>query len=142
MIEYAGHTAGGDEPAALLLAGPDGDDGTVTADDISRLRLSTTNLVVLAACSSARGSVQHVEGVQSLTRAFLAAGAGAVVGTLWEIDDALTAPVFTGLHRRIAAGDSPLHALQAAQLDALRSPDPNERHPATWGGLVLSGNAI
>jgi CHAT domain-containing protein len=43
-------------------------------------------LVVLSCCHSGRGEIK-AEGVVGMSRAFLAAGARAVVASLWAIDD-------------------------------------------------------
>lgn len=140
-IHYAGHTrAEGPGLAALLLATDSGNEGALDAGEIARLRLSATELVVIAACSSARGETRLMEGVPSLSRAFMIAGAPTVVATLWDIDDALTSPLFMTFHRGIAAGESPARALQQAQIAALHSSDAMERHPSTWGGIVVVGH--
>jgi CHAT domain-containing protein len=63
-----------------------------------------------------------------------------LVGTLWEIDDDVSAPLFTQFHERLRAGASPVRALRDAQLAALRSSDPLVSHPATWSPVELLGN--
>src|ERR1041385_5702349 len=69
-IHVGGHArVEGRGPAALLLA-----DGPLDAGEIGRLNLSSAGLVVVGACSSARGETRRMEGVPSLARAFIAAG--------------------------------------------------------------------
>lgn len=141
LIHYSGH-ANSDAAAsygALLLAanGPDG--GVVGSSDIARLRFERQPLVVLAACGTFRGNTLHVAGMSGLSRAFLGAGARAVVGTLWEIDDDVSAPLFLRLHQRLRDGATPARALRDAQLDLLRSPDGRLAHPATWSPVALLG---
>ena len=136
IIHFAGHAVGDeDQPSALALSGDD-----LSAAEIARLRLPRTQLVVLAACGSARGPA-HVEGTDSLARAFLTAGVSAVVGTAWEVDDRLSAPLFEMFHQHYAAGLSPARALQLAQIAALRSADAAIRHPATWAPIAVLGTA-
>jgi len=140
LIHYAGHTrTEGNGPAALLLATESGNEGALDAGEIARLRLPATDLVVIAACSSGRGETRQMEGVPSLARAFMIAGAPTVVATLWDIDDELTSPLFMTFQRALAAGATPARALQQAQIAALHSSDPTKRQPSTWGGIVVVG---
>jgi CHAT domain-containing protein len=75
--------------------------------------------------------------MSSLSRAFLVAGARGVVGTLWEIDDDVSAQLFRTFHAHLRAGTRPAEALRAAQVETLRSPDPRLGHPATWSPVEL-----
>ena len=108
------------------------------SSEIARLSLQRRPLVILAACGTFRGDTAHVAGAATLARAFLLAGARAVIGTLWEIDDDVAAALFLRLHEHLRTGASPARALRAAQVDMLRSPDPRLRHPATWPVEILS----
>jgi len=82
--------------SGLALAGanrapePDKDDGILTALEVSGLDLSRTELVVLSACETGLGWTMQGEGMLGLQRAFQAAGARAVVSSLWPVDDAAT----------------------------------------------------
>ncbi len=70
----------------LLLAPGDGDDGFLRAKEIHRMQIRAA-LVVLSACESAKGRLRTGEGDLSLVRAFLQAGAGAVLGSVFPADD-------------------------------------------------------
>ncbi|HYR29310.1 MAG TPA: CHAT domain-containing protein, partial [Thermoanaerobaculia bacterium] len=78
---------------ALLFSG-----GRLDVLNIAALALPKTEVVVLAACSSADGS-RRGEGTISVARAFLEAGASNVVATLWPVDDSGSARFFPLLHR-------------------------------------------
>ena len=95
-------------------------------------------LVVLSACDSGSGQLRAREGVMGLARAFLAAGAGAVVATLWPIDDRATRRMTLALHRHVLAGQSFAAALALAQRE-LRRDDP---HPFYWAPFVLLDRAV
>ncbi|HSY50320.1 MAG TPA: CHAT domain-containing protein [Thermoanaerobaculia bacterium] len=142
LIHYAGHADSdmGDY-GALILAPGNGDPGVLAASDIAQLVLVRHPLVVLAACGTFRGDSVHVGGMSSLARAFLVAGARAVAGTLWEVDDDVAAPLFLRLHEHLRAGESPARAVRAAQLEMLHASDPRVRHPATWAPIELLGNS-
>jgi CHAT domain-containing protein len=139
LIHFAGHADSDarESYGALLLAGDMGAFGT---RQIARLSLRHHPLVVLAACGTFRGDVRHVAGMPSLARAFLTAGARAVVGTLWEIDDDVSAALFLRFHEHLRAGASPATALRAAQLEMLQSPDPRWKHPASWSAPAVLSN--
>ncbi|MEA2465756.1 MAG: hypothetical protein QOJ98_3503, partial [Acidobacteriota bacterium] len=139
LIHFAGH-ANSDATAshgALLFAEAGNDSGILGSTEVAQLRLERSPLVVLAACGTLRGNALHVAGMSSLSRAFLIAGARGVVGTLWEVDDDVSAALFRRFHAHLRAGMPPAEALRAAQVDALRSPDPRLGHPATWSPVEL-----
>jgi CHAT domain-containing protein len=110
-------------------------DGPLTAAEVASLDLEG-QLVVLSACSTARQ--QHAgtrDELVGLPRAFLAAGAGAVVVNLWQVDDASSVEVMTEFHRRLGTDDV-ASALRYAQLD-MRSREP---HPFFWAPGVAYGS--
>jgi CHAT domain-containing protein len=109
------------------------------AYEISRMRLPRTRLVVLAACSTAAGSLSRGEGVVSVARPFLAAGVPLVIGSQWDVDDRATERLFLAFHRSLADTQDPVRALQAAQLSLLRSGSPYLASPVSWGGFVALG---
>jgi CHAT domain-containing protein len=75
----------------------------------------------------------------SIARAFLAAGARNVVGTLWEVDDDAIAPLFHRVHVELRKGATPSAALRTAQIALAHDPDPRLRHPATWAPVEVLG---
>ena len=70
-------------------------------------------LVVLSCCHSGRGEIK-AEGVVGMTRAFLAAGARAVVATLWAIDDQATMLFMLKFYSHLKKGESASKSLQKA----------------------------
>ena len=67
---------------------PAREDYLLTMKDILEAKIRA-RLVVLSCCHSARGEVKS-EGVVGIARAFLGAGARAVLVSLWAIDDKAT----------------------------------------------------
>ena len=96
----------------------------------------TANLVVLDGCDSAQGRPLPAAGLMGLTRAWIGAGAHAVLATLWDIpDNAQSAlPAFYH-HLRANEATGPAAALRAAQLDMLKG-NP-QAPPAEWAGYFL-----
>ena len=76
-------------PGAIVLASEDGADGLLTSDEIYSTKLNA-KLVVLSACSTGKGNLTG-DGVVGLSRCFIAAGASAVVVSLWTVNDLSTA---------------------------------------------------
>jgi CHAT domain-containing protein len=105
--KFAGRTtfSGYEHPmirSGLILAGgnfawnhgrpqvPGGEDGILTAYEISQLNLSNTELAVLSACETGLGDIKDNEGVYGLQRAFHIAGVQYVIMSLWDIPDRST----------------------------------------------------
>jgi CHAT domain-containing protein len=66
---------------------PTENDGIVTAEEVSGLKLNGTWLVVLSASETAVGEARTGEGVMGLRRGFIQAGAQNLLMTLWPISD-------------------------------------------------------
>jgi CHAT domain-containing protein len=141
LIHYAGH-ANSDIASygALLLASAANDSDLLTTSDIARLKLHARPLVVLSACGTMAGETTHIAGMPSVSRAFLGAGARAVVGTLWEVDDDLASELFLRFHERLRAGEVPASALRDAQIAMLQTSDPRRSHPSSWSAVEVLSN--
>jgi CHAT domain-containing protein len=123
---------------ALSLS-PGGTTELLTPHEISRWRIQT-GLVVLSGCHSAAGAALPGTGVAGLTRAWLAAGARAVVASLWNVPDdegTLFQPLYRSL-RSAGRLDAP-SALREAQIEMLRSGG-RLASPAYWGAYFVVGN--
>jgi CHAT domain-containing protein len=94
-------------------------------------------LVVLNGCSSGRGDVLPGAGLMGMTRAWLAAGARAVVATRWPAPDQDAGTVFDSLYRRYSekARGAPITSfgelLREAQLAELRAGG-RRAQPSRW----------
>jgi CHAT domain-containing protein len=107
--------------------------------EAAALPLSGVDLVTLSACDTEGGTMVRGEGVQSFSRAFLAAGARSTVTTLWRVADAPTADFMRVFYRRLARGETKAGALQAAKLDFIRSGN-QLAQPRYWAAFVLNGD--
>ncbi|WP_437759757.1 CHAT domain-containing tetratricopeptide repeat protein [Sorangium sp. So ce1389] len=115
-----------------------GDDGVLTAAEVSGLDLSGTQLVVLSACDTGVGEPSHGEGVQGLRRALVIAGAETQVMSLWRIGDQATRHLMTAYYDRLVSGRARSDALREAQLSLKGQPD--TAHPYYWAAFIVSGN--
>jgi len=97
-------------------------------------------LVTLSGCHSAAGQVLPGSGMMGLTRAWLIAGARAVVASRWAMPDESGA-LFTVLYQNLRSErrPDPARALAAAQLEMIRSSGWRAR-PRYWGAFFVVGN--
>ncbi len=107
------------------------EDGILTAYEISQLDLSNTKLVVLSACETARGKIFPVDGVFGLQRAFKQAGAGAILMSLWKVDDNATALFMQHFYKFLFETSDRHKALKMAQ-DEVRKQHPDPYYWAAW----------
>jgi CHAT domain-containing protein len=112
--------------SGLALAGANhastatsGDDGLLTALEVSGMNLYGTDLVVLSACQTAVGDVRIGEGVYGLRRAFVLAGAKNLVMSLWPVNDQVTLTQMERFYQAYGQGASPAEALRQAQLQTI-----------------------
>lgn len=114
---------------------PDGvEDGILTAEEIARLDLSNTDLVVLSACDTGLGMMDPVDGVWGLQRAFKQAGVGSVLMTLWKIPDTTTTMFMTEFYSQLLSGRSKHQSLKNAQNYLIENGASN---PYYWASFVL-----
>ncbi len=146
ILHIAAHALIDDESperSGIMLSLFDGSgnprDGFLGLEDIASLDLEV-ELVVLSACSSAIGREVWGEGLLSLTRAFLGAGARGVLATLWPVDDRSTAALMDELYRALAEPPS-LHPSAALALAQRRlAAQPRFEDPSHWGAFVFQGS--
>jgi CHAT domain-containing protein len=112
-------------------------DGAVYTDDLLQYDLSY-ELVVLSACEVGRAHVTAGEEMIGLGRGFLYAGAGALITSLWRVNEAHTFHLMRHLYQSLRVGESKASALQSAQRSLLAQ-DP-ELHPAFWAAFQLICN--
>lgn len=109
------------------------EDGILTADEISRLDLSQTKLVVLSACETAKGEVDPIDGVLGLQSGFKKAGAGTILMSLWRVSDAVTSILMTEFYINIGKGLSIHESLN----NATRKVKEQYPEPYYWASFVL-----
>ena len=115
------------------------DQEALYAYEIHNLSLNA-NLVVLSACETGFGKTVRGEGVLSLARAFLFAGAPSVVTTLWEVNDFTSAALIELFYTNLAQGMSKPEALQRAKLTFLSKTDEISGHPTYWASFITIGS--
>jgi len=112
-------------------------DGFLRAHEIFNLRLPA-DLVVLSACQTGLGKDVRGEGVVSLTRSFMYAGASRVVVSLWSVSDEGTAELMARFYQGMLKKSlTPAQALQAAQVSMFK--EKQFTAPFYWAAFTLQG---
>jgi CHAT domain-containing protein/tetratricopeptide (TPR) repeat protein len=129
--------AGANDPVPEL-----GEDGYLTAEEISFLDLGDCRLAVLSACMTSIGQHQAEEGMSGLQRGFLRAGARRVISTLWMVRDLQTQELMTNFYVWMwEYGLSPFDALTLARRELLANQRrDSEVNPRDWGAFIFSGD--
>jgi CHAT domain-containing protein len=123
-------------------AGPDEDDGILTAEEVASLNLAGVEWAVLSACDTGVGEVKAGEGVFGLRRAFRVAGARTVIMSLWPVEDEAARQWMRALYeakfqRGMSTADAVRHA-QVTMLNARRTRG-QSTHPRHWAPFVAAG---
>jgi CHAT domain-containing protein len=109
------------------------EDGILTADEVSRLNLTNTKLVVLSACESGLGDAKNSEGVFGLQRSFKLAGVESLIMSLWQVDDDATNLLMTTFFTEWLSGKTKQDAFKTAQTKVRE----NFAAPYYWAAFVM-----
>ena len=145
IIHFAGHASYEDKQREFsFLAFSDKiktskDDGLLFAYEIEKMTVNSP-LVVLSACNTGRGRLYSGEGVYSLSRSFLKAGAESVIYNLWNVNDDSGYRIMTDFYKNLSNGEGKNTALHHAKLNYLNTASPMLSDPVYWSGYVLTGS--
>ncbi|MBR2147819.1 MAG: CHAT domain-containing protein, partial [Muribaculaceae bacterium] len=106
---------------------------SLTAEEVSRLNLSGTELVTLSACQSGLGNTESSEGVFGLQRGFKMARVKTLIVSLWNVNDDVTSKLMKLFYTNWISGDSKAEAFKKAQL-AIKEQYSN---PYFWAPFVM-----
>jgi CHAT domain-containing protein/Tfp pilus assembly protein PilF len=136
LIAHIDQDTSNPEISRILLGPGQTEDGALDTTQIAGLDLRNTSLVVLSGCQSQSGRLTRGDEIVGLSRAFMYAGASAVIASLWSVDDDATRALMTSFYSHLRQGLPQAEALRSAQIE-VREEFP---HPFYWAGFVLTGD--
>jgi len=144
IVHFAGHyVASETSPAnSRLVLAKEADQSDLRLDELAKLRLDRSMLVILSACETNSENIIPGEGSTGIAQKFLAIGAPLVIAGNWKIDSESTAEIMKIFHhnRRMARMTS-IDALRHAQLAALRDKKGEPRPPFYWAAFAAIGGS-
>lgn len=114
-----------------------GDD--LTVEEIMRVKLPRTRLIILSACETGIEKYYKGEGMIGAARAFLASDVPLVVASQWSVESNATAELMINFHRsRKQKRLATINALRHAQVEMLNGGAPFSQ-PYYWAGFLPIG---
>jgi hypothetical protein len=123
------------EPALALSMVPPGTDGLLTMSEIAALQMGTS-IAALTACETGVGEIAPGEGVMSMGRAFLSAGAKTVAMSLWSVSENSSVMLMEEFFQNLKQGKGKLQAWTDARRSIRKA---GFEHPFFWAAFVLVG---
>jgi CHAT domain-containing protein len=115
------------------------EDGKLFNYEISLTRINSP-MVVLSACNSGAGTLYSGEGLMSLARGFILAGASSVIKTSWEINDETSKEIISRFYRHLSKGKEKDVAMRLAKLEYLKNSSPAFTNPYYWAAYEVLGD--
>jgi tetratricopeptide (TPR) repeat protein len=123
----------------MLFEAEDKNDGKLYNYEISLSKIESP-MIVLSSCNSGTGTLFSGEGLMSLARSFILAGASSVVRTSWEVNDDVSSEIITNFYRLLKKGRNKDEALREAKLEYLKKSPPVFMHPYYWAAYQVVGD--
>jgi CHAT domain-containing protein len=139
----AGELSSAREPGLILTPpskGSEEDDGYLSASEIAALKLDA-DWVILSACNTAARGASSAEALSGIARAFIYAGARALLVSHWAVDSNATVKLITTAAAEMArdASVGRAEAMRRAMLALIEKGTPIEAHPSYWAPFVVVG---
>jgi len=114
-------------------------DGRLFNYEISISRIKSP-MVVLSTCNSGTGTLYRGEGLMSLARGFILAGASSVIKTAWEVNDETSAAIIEQFYYHLSKGKPKDEALRLAKLEYMKTNPPVYNNPYYWAAYEILGD--
>lgn len=128
--------AGGNRLPQRISIPNHGNDGIITALEISKLDFHSTDLVVLSACQTALGDITN-EGIIGLQRGFKKAGANTLLMSLDNVDDEATRILMVEFYKNLMSGKTKLQSLKDAQKYLRQVDNGKYDNPKYWASFIM-----
>ncbi|MBO6494417.1 MAG: CHAT domain-containing protein [Roseivirga sp.] len=99
-----------------------------------------SDLIVLSACHSGAGEIINGEGIMSIGRGFLYAGANSLLLSQWELSDAVAPELMISFYEYLDKGFEKDKALRQAKLDFMETANNITSNPLYWGSFFILGD--
>jgi len=133
VFHFAGHAHASIESVGLGAESF----GLLGAKQLRAFMHGHTQLVVLSACKTARGSIGFFDDDDSMVRELLAARVPEVIASRWMVDSAATTLLMSELYSRLLNGSKASEAMGSA-MERVRA-TPKFSHPYYWAGFSVFG---
>ena len=110
------------------------EDGILLGEEIAKMDLTDTEIVVLSACNTALGDISP-DGVSGLRRAFKRAGVNTLILSLDKVDDKATCVFMTEFYRQLFSGIE-RHAAFNGAIKFMRE-SPSFSSPKYWAPFIM-----
>ena len=121
------------------------EDGFLQTYEIFNLNINA-DLVILSGCETGRGQLKGGEGIIGMSRAWLYAGAKALLISLWSVEDKSSSKLIIEFHKNLKEGLTKAEALRHAKLELMKKSGIGKdinisySHPYYWAPFILVGN--
>jgi len=142
LLHFSSHAqANTEEGDFSFIVFSDGNGGydSLFVKDVYLLPLQA-EMAILSACETSAGTLYNGEGIISLARGFLYAGANSVITTLWSINDGANSRLMEAYYHFLKKGYSKSEALRLAKLRQIGENDQFHAHPVYWAAFTPIGN--
>ncbi|MCB0548626.1 MAG: CHAT domain-containing protein [Phaeodactylibacter sp.] len=142
ILHFSSHAQANTEAgdfSFIVFSNGDGGYDSLFVKDVYLLPLQA-EMVVLSACETSVGALYNGEGIISLARGFLYAGANSVATTLWSVNDQANSQLMEAYYRFLKQGYDKSQALRQAKLEQIEEHDRFHAHPAYWAAVTPIGN--
>lgn len=136
IFHFAGHGKASNDSSYLLLAN---NQEYLRYEDISNY-YNNMDLVVLSACETGLGIWNPGDGSKSLAKAFIESGTGAVVYSLWNMNDNSTQKIMGYFYQYLSKGQAKDEALRNAKLSYINESTGDDKQNFYWAGFVATGD--
>lgn len=126
---------------SLLVFDDNHDKFLLRSNDLITQHISN-ELVVLSACHTADGKLHSGEGLDGITRSFLAAGAESVLSSLWAASENSSLEIIPFFLQHYIENNNSAISLRDAKLSYLQNTAPSLKHPYYWSNYIIISNVL
>jgi CHAT domain-containing protein len=137
LATHASFNTGAPDKSFILFGNGD----TIRLNEISDLKMSNLDLIVLSACQTAVGKLGNGVEILGFGYQVQKAGAKSAIASLWKVSDIGTQVLMEAFYGELTKDNmTSSEALRRAQISLIRSSKYN--HPNYWAAFFVIGNGL